>query len=77
MIDAAFSREDGLAEHQLSNDAAHRPDINVGAIVGVSEDELGCAVVARADVGDVWLARDQLLCATEVAQFEDVGASID
>ena len=77
MVDAAFSWEDGLAEHQLSNDAAHRPDINVGAIVGVSEDELGGAVVARADVGDVRLALNQLLCAAEVAQLEDVGASID
>ena len=77
LVDAALSREDGLAEHQLSNDAAHGPDIDVGAIVGISEDELRGAVVARADVGNVWLALDQLLCAAKVAQFEDVGASID
>ena len=77
MINAALSREDGLAEHQLSNDAAHGPDIDVGAIVGISEDELRGAVVARADVGNVWLALDQLLCAAKVAQFEDVGASVD
>ncbi len=33
LIDATFSGEDGLAEHEFCNDAADGPDIDVGAVV--------------------------------------------
>jgi len=45
LVDTALSWEDGLAEHELSDDAADGPDINVSAILGVSEDQLWCTVV--------------------------------
>ena len=33
LIDAALSGEDGLAEHELSNNATNGPYINIGAVV--------------------------------------------
>lgn len=61
LVHAAVPGEDGLAQEQLGQHAARRPDVDVGRVVGGAEDELGGAVVPRADVRDVGLAADQLL----------------
>lgn len=46
LINAALSREDGLTEHELCNDTTDRPNIDVGAILRVAEDQLWCTVVS-------------------------------
>jgi len=76
LVHARLPREDGLAEHELCNDAADRPDVDVGAVVGVAEDELGRAVVAGADVADVGLTLDELLGRAKVAKLKHVGLCI-
>ena len=77
LVDTAFSREDRLPQHKLCDHAAYRPDVNVGSVVGVSEDELRGAVVSRADVGNVGFAADELLGTAEVAELEDVRTSVN
>ena len=67
LVDARVAREYGLAEEELGEDAARRPDVDVAGVVGGAEDELGRAVVAAANVGDVEFAFDELFGATEVA----------
>lgn len=49
---------------------------DVGRVVGGPEDELGCAVVPRADVADVGLASDENLGRPEVAELEDAGSGV-
>lgn len=61
LVHAAIPGEDGLAQEQLRQHTARRPDVDVRRVVGGAEDELGGAVVPRADVRDVGLASDQLL----------------
>ena len=70
LVDARVARKDGLTEQELGEDAAGRPYVDVARVVGGAEDELGRAIVARANVGDVELALDELLGAAEVAQLE-------
>ena len=50
---------------------------DVGRVVGCPEDELGSAVVARADVADVGLARDEDLGGAKVAELEDAGGGVE
>ena len=50
---------------------------DVGRVVGCPEDELGSAVVARADVADVGLARDDDLGGAKVAELEDTGRGVE
>lgn len=45
LVDSTFSREDGLAKHELGDDAAHGPNINGSGVVGVSKDQLRGTVV--------------------------------
>ena len=47
-----------------------------GSVIGGTKDELRSAVVARADVGDVWLARNKNLGTAEITKLEDAGAGI-
>ena len=54
-----------------------RPDVDGGGVVGGAEDELGRAVVAGADVGDVGFALDELLGGAEVAELEHVDGGVD
>ena len=77
LVDAALAREERLAEHKLRHDTARGPDVDVGGVVGGAEDELGGAVVARADVGHVGLAGDQDLGGAEVAELEDAGGGVE
>ena len=50
---------------------------DVGRVVGCPENELGSAVVARADVADVGLARDEDLGGTKVAELENTGRGVE
>ena len=72
LVDAALAREDGLTEHELGDDAAHGPHVDVRAVVRVAEDQLRRAIITRANVRNVGLTLNKLLCAAEVAQFQDV-----
>ena len=40
-------------------------------VIGGAEYELGCAIVARANIGDVWLAGRQNFRRAKIAQFDD------
>ena len=45
LINAALSWENRLSEHKLSNDATNGPNIDVGSVIRVSENELRRSVV--------------------------------
>jgi hypothetical protein len=92
LVDAWFSREKGLAQHQLSHDTSRRPDIwkseinliirgipltNIGGVVGGTKDQLWSSVVSRADVADIWLASNENLGGSEITQHEDTGGGIE
>lgn len=55
LVHSAVPREDGLAQQQLGQHAAGRPDVDVGCVVGGTKDELRGAIVPRADIGHIWL----------------------
>ena len=57
-----------VAEEELHQDRAHRPDVDADGVLGRAEHELGRAVVPRADVRHVGLPLHQHLRAPEVAQ---------
>lgn len=50
---------------------------DVGRVVGRPKDELRGTVVARADVADVGLARDEDLGGAKVAELEDAGGRVE
>ena len=77
LVDARLARKDGLAKHQLRNHTAHGPNVDVGAVVCVAENELRSAVVPRANVAYIGLALDELFGGTEVAKLEDVALGVD
>lgn len=60
LVDAAFSREDWLAEHELCNDATYSPHVYLCCVLGIAEDKLRSPVVSRANVGNVGFIRYQL-----------------
>mmetsp|Transcript_12686 Transcript_12686/g.54479 ORF Transcript_12686/g.54479 Transcript_12686/m.54479 type:complete len:328 (-) Transcript_12686:173-1156(-) len=70
LVHAGFAREQGLAQEQLSHDAPQGPYVDGGGVLRGAEDELGGAVVSRADVGDVGLRPDENLRAAKVAELE-------
>mmetsp|Transcript_15888 Transcript_15888/g.18402 ORF Transcript_15888/g.18402 Transcript_15888/m.18402 type:complete len:329 (-) Transcript_15888:80-1066(-) len=72
LVDAGLAWEQRLAQQQLGDHAADAPHVDDRVVVGAAEDQLGRAVVARADVRHVGLALDQLLGRAEVAQLQDV-----
>lgn len=49
---------------------------NFRGVVNSTEDELGSAVVAAADVRDIGLALDEVLGRAEVAELEDPGLRV-
>lgn len=49
---------------------------DLGGVIGGTKDELRSAVVARADVGDVWLARNQNLSTAEITKLEDASVGV-
>lgn len=63
LIDATLTREDGLPEHELGHNTAGGPDVDGSSVVGSSEDEFRRAIIARANVRDIRLARHENLCA--------------
>eukprot|EP00955_Chlamydomonas_euryale_P099115 365195-Chlamydomonas_euryale.AAC.22 len=50
LVDAALSWKERLSQHQLRNHAPNRPYVDRGRVVSRAKDELGRAVVPRADV---------------------------
>lgn len=61
LIHAAVSWEYWLSEQQLSQNAARWPDVNVCRVICGAENELGGAIIPRADIRHVGLSADQLL----------------
>ena len=49
---------------------------DIRRVVGSSENELWCAVVPRADITDVGLARHENLCRPKVAQLQNPGSGV-
>ena len=49
---------------------------DVGGVVGRAEDQLGRAVVPRADVADVGLASNEDLGRPKVAELENAGGGV-
>eukprot|EP00955_Chlamydomonas_euryale_P117852 366501-Chlamydomonas_euryale.AAC.33 len=77
LVDAALTREERLPQHQLRDHAPNRPNVDRRRVVCRAKDELRRAVVARADVRDVRLTLDQLLCGSKVAQLERMRVGVD
>ena len=77
LIDAGIAGEERLAEKELGPDTSLGPNVNGGRVVGAAKDELGGAIVARADVGHIRLPLDEGLGATKVAQLELLRVGID
>lgn len=76
LVDSTLPWEYGLAEHELCNDAADGPDIDLGGIIRVSKDQFGRSIVPRANIGDVGLSRHKVLSAPEIAHLKDVRVGI-
>jgi hypothetical protein len=69
LVNVRFTRKDGIAKKHLCKHAAKGPNINRWGIIGSSKYQLWSAIIATADVSNVWLALDQLLGAeTAVSQ---------
>ncbi len=49
----------------------------LGCVICCTEDQLGCPVVARADVGHIGLVLYQYLGAAKVAQLQHAGAGVE
>ena len=77
LVDARVTGENGLAQHKLCKDAAGAPHVDVGRVVGSTEDELGCTVISRANVRDVGLAADEVLRTPEVAEFQNARVRVE
>ena len=50
LIHVGFARPKGLAVDQLHEDAAHGPNVHLGAVLGVANQELGGPVPTRGHV---------------------------
>ena len=62
LVDTAVSGEYWLSEQQLCQNAAGWPDVDVCCVVCGTENELGGAIIPRADIRHVGFTADQLLC---------------
>eukprot|EP00967_Tisochrysis_lutea_P065811 scaffold85645_cov29-Tisochrysis_lutea.AAC.2 len=69
LVHTGLAREERHAQEELSEHAARRPHIDAASVVGRPEDELGCTVVARADVRNIGLSLDEDLGGAKVAQL--------
>ena len=76
LVDTRLTWENRLAQHELSDYAADRPDIDTGGVIRIAKDKLRRTIVAGTDVTYVWLTRNELFGTTEVAQFEDVASVV-
>ncbi len=76
LVDARAAGEDGRPDEQLGEHAALRPHVDGRVVVRGPEDQLGCAVEPRADVGHVGLALDEGLGGPEVAQLQHLAHRI-
>ena len=45
-------------------------------IIGCAENQLGGSVVARADIGDVWLILYQYFCTSEITELQNASAGV-
>lgn len=72
LINSRLSREDGLAQHELSNDTTHGPNINLCCVLTVSEDKFWGPVISRANIRNVGFIGNKLFGASKVAKYESV-----
>mmetsp|Transcript_142131 Transcript_142131/g.354177 ORF Transcript_142131/g.354177 Transcript_142131/m.354177 type:complete len:255 (-) Transcript_142131:206-970(-) len=77
LVDTALARENGLSQHELCRDASGRPNVNDRRVVCCAEDEFGCPVVPRADIGHVRLPLYQTLRRAEVTELQGVRSAVD
>merc|ERR1719174_2188957 len=77
LVHPAFAREQGLTQNHLCHYASHRPDVDAAGVVRRAKDKLGCAIVTRADVRNVALPRDELLCTSEIAKLQHMRLPIN
>ena len=49
---------------------------NLGGIVRSTKNELGSAIVSRANVGDVRLILHENFCTTKITQLQDAGGGV-
>ena len=76
MVNTALSWENWLTEHEFSDDTADGPYVNIGCVIGVTEDKLRSPVVSGTYIGDIGLSKNELLCTSEVTQLKDVSLHV-
>lgn len=77
LVGGRLAGEEGLAEEHFGGHAPHGPHVDGAGVLGGSEDQLGRAVVAGADVGHVRLSLHESLGRAEVADLERVRGRVD
>ena len=55
VVHTVLANKKGSPLNHLKQDATYRPNVNHGGIVSCPEDEFGCPVAPRTDVGQVGL----------------------
>lgn len=50
LVDSRLAREERLSQHQLGHNTSRGPNIDLGSVVGSSEDQLRRSVVSGANV---------------------------
>ena len=55
MVDATVTHEEGTALDHLKEDTTHRPNIDHGAVMSGSENELRSTIASRTYVGQIRL----------------------
>mmetsp|Transcript_37869 Transcript_37869/g.122812 ORF Transcript_37869/g.122812 Transcript_37869/m.122812 type:complete len:416 (-) Transcript_37869:463-1710(-) len=77
LLRRVLTLEGEVAEEQLGEDGADGPHVDGARVLCRAEEQLGCAVVARANVRDVWLSAHEHLCAPKVNQLEPPPRRVD
>ena len=77
LINPRLSGKEWLAKQELRKNATGGPDVNAGAVIGGTEDQLGCPVITGADVCYIGFIGDQLFGASPITEFQHIGGRVD
>lgn len=76
LIDIVGGNEHRLTDKHLDEDTACRPHVDLGGVVGCSENQLRSSIASRTDVGDIGLTLHKLLSRTKIAHDQLVGFAV-
>ena len=76
LITSTFTWKNGHSQHQFSNHAPYRPNINRAIILSISENKLRCSIISRTNIRNIRLPLNQLLCAPKITKLNNMILSI-